>query len=149
MTITVMDDFHLQLASKENLVAINQFYAACGYRGSATPDDQVVAALRGKSLVGCLRISRYQDIQVIRGMQVRGKYQFQGIGKAMLNRALELIKNDACYCIAYVHLINFFTHHGFREIDPKSAPDFLMQRLNVYRDNGQKMVLMRREAKAS
>jgi N-acetylglutamate synthase-like GNAT family acetyltransferase len=148
VTTTIMDDFHLQLASKENLVAINQFYVACGYQGSATQDDQVVAALRGKSLVGCMRISRQQDTQVIRGMQVRGKYQYQGIGRAMMNKALELLNDDACYCVPFVHLVNFFTSYGFREIDPQSAPDFLMQRLNVYRGMGQKMVLMRREAKA-
>lgn len=148
MTATVIDDFHLQMATKENLPAINQFYTACGYRGAATEQDQVVAALKGKHLVGCMRLSKEKNTQVIRGMQVRGKYQYQGIGGAMLNKAIELVNGETCYCVPYVHLVNFFTRYGFKEIDPHSAPDFLIQRLNVYREMGQKMVLMRRDIKA-
>lgn len=148
MTTTVIDDFYLQMATKENLPAINQFYDACGYRGSATQEDQVVTAFIGKYLVGCVRISKEKNTQVIRGMQVRGKYQYQGIGGAMLNKALELVNGETCYCVPYVHLVNFLTRYGFREIDPDSAPYFLIQRLNVYREMGQKMVLMRRDIKA-
>jgi len=130
VTATVIDDFHLQMATKENLPAINQFYTACGYRGAATEQDQVVAALKGKHLVGCMRLSKEKN---------RG---------AMLNKALELVNGETCYCVPYVHLVNFFTRYGFKEIDPHSAPDFLIQRLNVYREMSQKMVLMRRDIKA-
>ncbi len=146
MSTTLLDDLHLQTAPKESLDIVNQFYVACGYRGRVTEQDQVVVALQGKHLVGCVRLCREKNVLVLRGMQVRGKYQRQGVGTALLREALQWVKDEPCYCIPYTHLVKFYAAHGFGEIDPESAPPFLIQRLNKYRAIGQKMVLMMRDA---
>jgi predicted N-acetyltransferase YhbS len=139
---------------KQELSAIEAFYAQCGYRGDVAPDDIIVTATDGKRIVGVVRLCSEHGVTVLRGMEIAPGYQRQGIGTQMLDELDKLIGKKECWVIALVHLQTFYGRIGFRFIGELKAPPHLVSRIVSYRslnqaaNNGKENIIMIRAAQA-
>ena len=142
---------HLRVEIRHALVRdirrAQEFYADRGYSGGIGPDDAVLLAERTAELVGIVRLVPEQGVTLLRGMQVHPSVQRQGIGKQLLASVADVLGRQACFCIPYAHLVEFYAGIGFVTIPPTNAPAFLRQRLEGYqrRGDGKQYLLMYRE----
>jgi len=107
----------------------------------------VVYATEVQRIIGAGRLSRKEDVFVLRGMRVLKEHRGRGIGKAILDALVSEAGNHICYCIPYSYLRDFFSARGFNEIEPQEAPNFLCSRFWDYRARGLDVMLMRRVPK--
>jgi GNAT superfamily N-acetyltransferase len=135
-------------ATADDMPRARRFYAERQYAGGIQPEDSVLIAEFKGDLVGIVRLAREQGTMVLRGMQVRPKFQRQGIGTRLLTAVAEVLRTRECFCIPYAHLVDFYSNIGFAVIDPEEAPVFLRCRLKQYqeRPDGNDYLLMRRES---
>jgi len=115
------------------LQQVEDFYRATGYDSPLDDGDSVVVAEQAGEIVAALRLCTTQGVRVLRGMMVRADCRRRGIGAALLQAAVERLDGRTCYCIPYSPLRDFYSRAGFRELDPESAPEFLRERLEIYR----------------
>ena len=123
----------IRSAEDRDLERVRAFYRASAYAGEVAAADRVVMAEEGNCIVGLVRLVRESGVVVLRGMRVAPDQQRQGIGARMLATVDQVLRTEACYCIAYQHLLAFYGRIGFQELGPAAAPPFLAQRLNDYR----------------
>ena len=83
---------------------------------------------------------------VLRGMRVAAQWRRHGIGGQMLWAIAVWLGKRECYCVPYVHLVEFYGQIGFVEIAPASAPSFLAERLAEYRRRSLNVTIMARRA---
>jgi len=81
-------------------------------------------AKKNKSVVGCcaLHIS-WKDLGEVKALAVRGGYTKAGIGRLLVDEALDeakKIKLKKVFCLTYIP--KFFKKFGFRKIDKKYLP---------------------------
>ena len=126
-----------------------EFYAERQYRGGIGPEDMVLLAERDGDLVGIVRLAPEEGVTMLRGMQVHPSVQRQGIGKQLLAAVARVLGTQACFCIPYAHLVDFYGGIGFAPIAPANAPPFLRLRLEGYqrRADGKEYLLMYREGR--
>ena len=134
----------VRVAREDELKRINDAYTAFRYSGKAEPKDTVILAERGSDLVGLVRGTVEQGVQMLRGMYVAPDTQRQGVGSALLRRFVELLGEHDCYCLPYTHLTGFYGADGFQPLAPEDAPVFLATRLTEYRKDGGDTLLMKR-----
>jgi N-acetylglutamate synthase-like GNAT family acetyltransferase len=133
-------------ANFDELPALEAFYLSCGYRAPVNPDDFNLIAVLGSDLLGAVRICKEQGVAVLRGMQVRQDWQRRGLGSRLLAACLPTLDRHVTYCLPYMHLEAFYGHAGFYLVDVRDLPDFLAQRLNKYRSEGQAVIAMQRSS---
>lgn len=115
-----------------------------GYTSDVSLADHVFVATVGGELAGVVRLSTEHGVLVLRGMRVRSDLQRKGIGSHLLTRLKDAIAGDLCYCIPFGWLLSFYGSIGFEEVAESSAPAFLAERLQRYRQKGLDVVIMRR-----
>ena len=121
------------------------FYRITGYKGSVSPEDQVICATEQGKTIGVGRLSGEKDVFVLRGMRVLKKHRGRGVGKAILDALVREGNNRDCYCIPYGSLRQFYSSRGFDEIKPSEAPGFLHDRFRQYQSRGLDVIIMRRK----
>ena len=121
-------------------------YEAWGYEGGVQPADTVLLAeaADGGELLGLVRLTLEEGTRMLRGMQVAPTAQRRGIGTRLLHALVEGLGDGPCYCVPYVHLVDFYGQAGFVECPLTRAPAFLVQRIGAYRREGLAVTLMRR-----
>jgi dihydroneopterin triphosphate diphosphatase len=129
-------------AQAGDLPRVARFYAGLGYDGGLAKDDIVLVAEVNGALVGAVRLAQEHGVRVLRGMQVAAAHQRQGVGKALLQRLVELAGAEPCYCLPYGHLTGFYGGAGFAQVSRAELPGFLQQRLEQYLANGKKVAPM-------
>ena len=131
----------------EDISRALNFYAERRYGGGIRPEDAVLLAERDGELVGIVRLAAEENVVVLRGMQVRPRFQRQGIGKRLLATVADELDGRDCFCIPYAHLVGFYSGIGFQVIEPTKAPTFLRLRLETYqnRGDGKEYLIMQRE----
>ena len=118
----------------DRLTAVQAFYEKCGYSGTATPDDTIVAATEGSEIVGAARLCGEEGVLVLRGMYIAETHQRRGVGSRMLIELEKLIGNRAYWGIPFAHLESFYGQIGFRFLDDeREAPLHLIVRIQTYR----------------
>ena len=125
-----------------DLPRVARFYAEAGYDGSLSKDDTVLIAEANGLLVGAVRLAQEHGVLVLRGLQVAPAYQHQGVGKALLQRLVELLGSAPCFCLPYVQLTGFYGGAGFAQANHAELPEFLQQRLAQYLAQGKNVVPM-------
>jgi GNAT superfamily N-acetyltransferase len=131
-------------AVAEDLPALSSFYASVGYGGGLHPDDRILVSLRSGTLVAAVRLVQEAGTLVLRGMYVAESLRGTGIGSALLERVSAEIGPDTCWCIPYVHLVDFYSGIGFRVCEAEQIPDFLGARQKKYISAGHDVEIMLR-----
>ncbi len=140
MSITV------QIARPTDLNWILAAYNSWNYQGGVGPDDTAWMAKLGDELIGVVRIVPEKNTLVLRGMRVAEPWRRRGVGSQMLRAIATWLGKRECYCIPYVHLVEFYGQIGFVEIVSTSAPSFLVERLAEYQRRAPNVTIMARPA---
>jgi len=119
-------------------------YAALGYRRTIDPADTVWLAESAEDVVGIVRVAAERETLVLRGMRIAEHARRQRLGTRMLEAIAEWLGDRECYCVPYLHLVEFYGQVGFAVVEPADAPTFLAERVEEYRRSGQDAILMRR-----
>lgn len=133
-----------KLSSSEFLVA-ESFYKSVGYVQTIQPQDKFFAAFDEREMVGLVRLAFENGHWVLRGMQIKSKYQFFGIGTKLI-RLLEIeLGNDSCFCLPHGWLDRFYGQTGFKTMSSMlDVPSFLADRLTENKKKHPQLILMRR-----
>jgi GNAT superfamily N-acetyltransferase len=124
---------NVRIAQPADLPKALAAYRAWNYQGGVGSDDTVwLAEFAGES-IGVVRVAPEEGTLVLRGMRVAERWRRQGIGSQILRAVAEWLGNRECYCVPYVHLIEFYNQVGFSEIEPSLAPAFLFRRVTEYK----------------
>lgn len=134
----------IALAKITDLENIRVFYKKCGYGGGANKEDTILVAKEDNKIIGVVRLCNENEKIILRGMQVASTYRNQGIGKQLLKKLNNIIKNQECYCLPYAHLENIYNLIGFKQIKLSDAPSFLQTRFKTYIQRGLKVIIMKR-----
>lgn len=129
-------------AHSDDLPRVARFYAEAGYDGGVTEDDVVFMAEVSGALVGAVRLTREHGVRMLRGMQIVPARRRQGIGRTLLQRLVEAVADEPCFCIPYAHLTGFYGAAGFALAGSRELPAFLGRRLEQYRAEGKNVVAM-------
>jgi GNAT superfamily N-acetyltransferase len=133
---------NIRWAEIDEYPAVVGHYAACGYGGGLNTQDGVLVAVEQDNIIGAVRICREQGVKLLRGMYIKQAFRGKGIGLAML-LYLEAQEDMAgCYCLPYGNLVRFYGNIGFEEISIAEAPGFLVDRLERYRNNGNRDIII-------
>ena len=132
----------LSAARPDQHPAVLALYEECGYQGRIAPDDFVLIAEEHESLVGAVRLCSEEGLTLLRGFFLLPSHCGHGLGSKMLLALLPHLYGRICYCIPFTHLSRFYALAGFVEISPEKVPQFLHHRLESYRSQGHKVLLM-------
>lgn len=120
-----------------------QFYQNCGYKTPILPSEKVVVAKIDKKIVGVVRICHEEGVKILRGMQVDRNYLRCGIGRALLLKTKDIIKDDPCYCIPHKWLEDFYGIIEFKKIEISQGPEHLQNRLRSHKEKYPHLIMMR------
>jgi N-acetylglutamate synthase-like GNAT family acetyltransferase len=135
----------IRQAGEEDLPRLRDFYRHTAYSGGIKPGDTVFLVEAKGKIVAALRLCPEGGTRVLRGMRVQAGWQQQGIGTELLRAAASWLGESECYCIPHAYLEAFYGQAGFVRLDPGSAPAFLRERWQSYRERGMDVILMRRQ----
>jgi len=124
---------NVRIAQPADLAKALAAYRAWNYQGGIGPEDKVWVTEFAGELIGIVRVAPEEGTFVLRGMRVAEGWRRHGIGSQILRAVAEWLGKRECYCVPYVHLIEFYSQIGFSEIAPVLAPAFLARRLAEYR----------------
>jgi N-acetylglutamate synthase-like GNAT family acetyltransferase len=136
--------FHDAAAS---LSEVQTFYASVGYFQVVTADCIVISARSRDTIVGVVRLSPENGVQVLRGMRIAPSYQRRGIGARMLWEISKFVRSQECFCLPHAWLEGFYGIIGFARIEDDDAPPHLRKRLAESRRRHPQLIVMRRSAK--
>jgi len=130
-----------------SLSEIQAFYASVGYFQVVTADCIVISARSRDTIVGVVRLSPENGVQVLRGMRIALSYQRRLIGTRMLWEATKFMRLTECFCLPHAWLEGFYGIIGFARIEDDHAPPHLRKRLAESRRKHPQLIVMRRPAK--
>jgi GNAT superfamily N-acetyltransferase len=137
---------NVRIAQPADLSKALAAYQAWNYQAGIGPDDKVWLAEFAGELIGIVRVVPEEGTFVLRGMRIAEEWRRHGIGSQILRVVAEWLGKRECYCVPYVHLIEFYSQMGFSEIAPVLAPAFLARRLAEYRAKALDVTIMARSA---
>ena len=126
---------------------VQTFYASVGYFQVVTADCIVISARCRDTIVGVVRLSPENGVQVLRGMRIAPSYQRQGIGTRMLWAVSKFMHPPECLCLPHAWVEGFYGTIGFARIEDDDAPPHLQKRLAESRRKHPQLIVMRRPAK--
>ncbi|MBG0810695.1 GNAT family N-acetyltransferase [Methylosinus sp. H3A] len=143
-------DVTIGLVGAGDLPEARHFYVECGYGGGVDESDKVIAAHDADgSMIALVRLCSHERFTVLRGMQVRRRFQRRGVGARLLRHCLTFLENTTAFCLPYRYLIPFYGTAGFVLAETSRLPAFLRDRLALYSSSGLETVAMERESRAS
>lgn len=133
-------------ARHEEFSTLLEFLRENGYPLEVNPADAFYIAVEQDAVIGVVRLAREFELTVLRGMRVAPARQRRGVGTRLLHVLEKDLADTACYCLPYVHLVEFYGQIGFRVLEPLEAPAHLSERIAAYRamGNGKQYTLMYR-----
>ncbi len=134
----------VRLAKSSDLPQVASLYHEAGYGGGIDGNDEVFVATSNENLVGAVRLCSEDGVIVLRGMQVSGAFQRQGIGAQLLRACTLHLDRGPSFCLPYSHLAEFYGTASFETVRATELPDFLAKRLHLYLARGQDVIAMRR-----
>lgn len=127
---------------------VDPFFESLGRSTRAQPSDHYFLAKCGSEVLGVVRYCVEQGTPMLRGMLIAERARRQGAGQALLRAFDAHIKRhkiSGVYCVPHDHLTSFYGSIGFKRVAESSGPDFLRERVQLYRENGMPdVILMRR-----
>ena len=120
--------FIIENAEPERFPEVQAFYATMDYTNPIHADDRVVVARNDRRILGAVRLSYEERIQVLRGFMILPDYERRGIGTLMLHELAKQMGTRDCFCLPHKWLDGFYGQVGFQTIPPESLPPFLYKR---------------------
>ena len=139
-----MNTVTFRIAKAAEYPRIKEAYALWGYRGGVSTGDVVYVAETDGELVAVVRRTYEEGIVMLRGMYVAPHQRRRGIGSQLLAKFVNDLHDVACYCVPFAHLQAFYGRAGFTPLADDVAPEFLRDRLALYRGDGLDVLVMRR-----
>ena len=132
----------IEQAKPYDIDDVKVFYHQCNYGGGLSEKDLIFIAQLESKIVGVVRLCPGTGFLVLRGMQVLGPFQRQGIGKQLLQSCTDHLVGQVCYCIPWQHLSPFYQQAGFQEVLPDKVPVLLRERFKDYLSREMNVILM-------
>lgn len=139
-----MSHEQIEMAETADRARVQSFYLTVGYGVEITPNDRVLVARTGQSIVAAVRLCAEGGTLVLRGMYVAEERRGLGIGTRLLESSSGVIGSSECWCVPYTHLTDFYSRIGFRVCEGEGIPPFLAERWDRYSASGRKVVVMKR-----
>lgn len=122
------------------------FYKSVGYVQTVQPHDKFFAAFEHGETVGLVRLAFENEHWVLRGMQIKPKYQFFGIGTKLIRLLENDLGSEPCFCLPHGWLDKFYGQIGFKTVSSQfDAPTFLTDRLTENKKKYPQLILMKRD----
>lgn len=134
----------VELAETTDPAGVQSFFLSVGYGAEVHPDDRLLVARVGQSIVAAVRLCTEEGHLVLRGMYVAEDRRGSGIGSKLLESTSAAIGSSECWCIPYARLTNFYSRIGFRMCGGEAVPPFLVERWKRYTAGGKVVVVMKR-----
>lgn len=127
---------------------VDPFFESLGRSTRAQPSDHFFLAKCGSELLGTVRYCVEHETPMLRGMLIAERARRQGAGQALLkafDAHLKRHRIGSVFCVPHGHLLSFYGSIGFRRVPESAGPEFLRERISLYRENGMPdVILMRR-----
>ena len=101
----------------------------------------VVAQSESGTILGCCRLRPYPEFCELASLAVDQQQRTNGVGRAMVARLLELYPGDI-YLICEDHVMNFFSHFGFRPVPVDEMPEGLQPKWQYFNSLASSMNVM-------
>ncbi len=99
-----MKTMEVNFAKASEIENLQTFYHLSEYGGTVSANDQVVFVTQDKKIIGAGRLSKEEDIYILRGMRVLAEHRGHGVGKMILE---SLVRNPAFLSSGLKSGINF------------------------------------------
>lgn len=142
----ILKNISIHYGQASELVEIQEFYTKQGYQSAIDDATKVLVARDSEKIAGVVRLVCEEGVLVLRGMQIHQDYQRIGLGHLMLRILEYRFEDNEVYCLPYDHLEEFYGLVKFEKIIESEAPLFLQERIQVYRERGSAMMMMKRPA---
>lgn len=130
----VVLNYQLREATEGDRPEINAIYATLGFAPWDPGQDNLLVAVSDDRVVGCGRLHRYADAVELGGMYVHPNFRGQGIARTMLESLVNLLGDEACYCMPFDHLSHFYAQFGFASCDETGIPQVIAEKVSYFRD---------------
>ena len=135
-----------RVASCSDLQRVTEFYATLGHDVRPCADERVFIAEQSDRIVGAVRLCHVDEpCLILRTMRVSDSFQRQGVGTGLLSAAVGPLVQECC-CLPWEHLAAFYGRGGFVTIAPEQAPPRLRERYQAHRNQGHRVIVMKRPA---
>lgn len=124
-----------------------QFYKQANYHSHVGKGDEVYVlrdSLNNKRIVAAVRLVKSDQYLILRSMVVLPNYQRQGLGSILLQGLEAFLGHRECWCYPFEWLDSFYSQINFKAYEIEAAPPHIANNLNRYRQQGRKLILMRR-----
>ncbi|HAS6350242.1 TPA: GNAT family N-acetyltransferase [Vibrio vulnificus] len=128
------------------LPLIKKIYKAHYPSAKVKRDEMIIIAQIAQQTVGVVRLRYIEQYQLLTGMLTLPNARGKGYGHALLEYCTSNHLNEDVFCFAYRHLENFYSCHGFQEIDVDKLPNTLKQKYLRYSESGKDLVPMQYRA---
>ena len=136
--------WEIEAAKAADLPEIEEMIAAVdGDLVDLATDQFVVAKSEDAWILGCGRLRPYLDFCEIASMAVADDVRATGIGRAIVERLLEMYEGTI-YLICDDDVVEFFRRFGFDLLPESDMPDGLRPKWDYFRSPTGSMNLMRR-----
>jgi len=126
--------YQIREATESDRPEINAIYATLGFMPWDPGQDQLLVAVAGDRLVGCGRLHRYPNAVELGGMYVHPNFRGKGIARTMLQSLVNLLGDEACYCVPFDHLAHFYAQFGFAACPEEGLPPIIEEKVAYFRD---------------
>ncbi|RMF89761.1 MAG: GNAT family N-acetyltransferase [Methanobacteriota archaeon] len=113
-------------ALMEDKRAVKNLLETYGLESDFNPKECLVA-VEDKRIVGCVRLKDFGSFYELAGLAVEAESQGQGIGEALVKKALEGAGNKPVYCLTVEP--GFFMKYGFKKIEGVDLPKKLGEKV--------------------
>ncbi|MCF8781097.1 GNAT family N-acetyltransferase [Vibrio sp. IRLE0018] len=128
------------------LPLIKKIYKAHYPSAKVKRDEMIIIAQIAQQTVGVVRLRYIEQYQLLTGMLTLPNARGKGYGHALLEYCTSNHLNEDVFCFSYRHLENFYSCHGFQEIDVDKLPNTLKQKYLRYSESGKDLVPMQYRA---
>jgi N-acetylglutamate synthase-like GNAT family acetyltransferase len=135
----------LSLAQEPQFEAIRQFYVSEGYNAKLLPHEKIICLIEQGIVIGACRLNKEEGAFVLRGLYIHKDHRRKGLGTRLVNRVIEELGTEPCYCLPHYSSEEFYESVGFIRIPPDQSPRHLRERYLMYIDQGLKVVMMKRK----
>lgn len=120
-----------------------KFYKQFGQATKTNRQDQIYAAFGNNTMLACARIAPYGEARLLRGVFVAPAHRGQGLGRALVNHALENCSLSEIWTFPYTHLNGMYETLRFDHLAIENAPLTIQKAFKIYSDQGKQISLMR------
>lgn len=111
----MLEELEVRHMPDEAFGVVNRFYKSQGDKSKAKRGEVVIAVYHGDLLAAVMRLlAKTEGWYLMRSVCVANDLRAKGIGSFIVEKGLESIDVNGCYCFALSHLDGFYSRLGFQ-----------------------------------